>query len=208
MLDNHFIMFAKSLIPSCLALTLGLFQVANAQLKVDIGKPEITAMNSPEFPNVGGARRAFRPKEWFEASIELEVKKKVDRNEIPFVEELGVDWYVAIQNPGGSGTLLLEKQTDYINIPYNEEVMVSAYLSPTSVKLLTGKDRVLKADFKYIAAVFTIDGEEVGVASNYSVDKWWESPNLSNETSVELLSKDQTPFRLHWWDLYAEAKSN
>ena len=191
-----------------LALLIGTSQAQTTQTKVEVKKPVINSLGSPDFPNVSGARKRFKSKDWLEIEVEIKVDKKLKKGDIPFIEELGVDWYIAIDDPKSPGKkLLLSKQIDYINVPLKEKVMVSAYLSPTSLKLLTGKDRVVPSEISAAAAVISIDGEEVEVANNFK-PKWWESESLSQDTSVPLLSKDETPFRFHWWDLYAEAKPN
>ncbi len=199
-------MTVRNILFSLCALLSMSGQLLLGQVSIKADKPSINSLESPTFPNVPGARKRFRAKNWLEVEVELKAIKKSVEGDLPFIQEVGVDWYIAIPDPKGKGTLLLTAQADYINLPIKEDVRVSVYLSPTSLKLLTGKDRVVSSDVKAVAAVFTVNGEEVAVANNVSAKKWWESPNLSRDTNVELLTKDQTPFKFHWWDLYAEGK--
>jgi len=211
MLAVHFIMIVKnhfSLLVSLVLFGLGCIYAQSSNggaLELDADDPDINTLETPDFGQVQGSNRRGKSKSWMEFDVPLEFE--TTNNEEHFVDEVTVDWYVAIKDPKSSSFLLLEKSVDYVNFPTKEEISVSVYLSPASIKILTGKDRVSKSDVRAVAAVVSVNGREMGLSSSMSEANWWDSPSLLKSSLVELMSKDETPFKFHWWDQYGEIKS-
>jgi hypothetical protein len=178
--------------------------VANAQsYKVEGEKPDFEDIVSPD---LGGSKNGFKPKEW----LEIEAKIKVDMSPSPrskTADRILVKWYVAVENPDKQGTyLLLTKDITHVNIPLGEDVFSSVYLSPSSVRRLTGGDRAGKSLVYAVGYEVLVNGVKVAAeTSNLKVD-WWNSASdkISRSETVPLLDKSESAFAHMWWDRYAE----
>jgi hypothetical protein len=102
--------------------------------------------------------------------------------------------------------LLLTKDIEHVNIPLDEDVYVSVYLSPASLKRLTGSDRGGKNVVEYVGYEVLVNGEKVAAETSKGKVGWWNaaSSKISRSEAVPLLNKAETPFRDMWWDRYAE----
>jgi len=175
--------------------------------KVQADKPVFDDLPSPEFPG-GNKQKPFKPKDW----LEVETKFKVEMSPEPkskTAEEVVVKWYVAVKNPEKSGYFfLLSKTVTHINVPLNEDVYSSIYLSPASVTRLTGSPRNGKNAVEFVGYEILVNGEVKASDTNKGSAGWWKSSSekLSATDSVPLLSKDETPFAAMWWDRYADVK--
>ncbi|MGA0845306.1 MAG: Amuc_1102 family pilus-like protein [Luteolibacter sp.] len=179
--------------------------ISSAQApKATAEKPTFDDLQSPEFS--GGKQKGFKPKEW----LEMETKVKVSMKPEPkskTCDRITVKWYVAVKNPERSGTmLLLTRDIDYVNIPLDEDVYCSVYLSPASLKRLTGSDRAGKSSVEAVAYEILINGVKVADDTSNFRSGWWNaaSDKISRTDVVPLLSKLETPFAHMWWDRYAE----
>lgn len=175
--------------------------------KVQADKPVFDDLPSPEFPG-GNKQKPFKPKDW----LEVETKFKVEMSPEPkskTAEEVVVKWYVAVKNPEKSGYFfLLSKTVTHINVPLNEDVYSSIYLSPASVTRLTGSPRNGKNAVEFVGYEILVNGEVKASDTNKGSAGWWKSSSekLSATDTVPLLSKDETPFAAMWWDRYADVK--
>lgn len=173
--------------------------------KVTGEKPSFDDLQSPDFAS-GGKQKSFKPKDW----LEIEVKLKVQLDPEPkskTCDKLMVKWYVAVKNPEKAGTmLLLTKDVEHVNIPLQEEIYCSVYLSPASLKRLTGTDKAGKGAVEYVGYEVLVNGEKVASETSKGKVGWWSvaSPKISRSEAVPLLNKSETPFSIMWWDRYAE----
>lgn len=180
--------------------------VASAASKVDGDKPTFDDLQSPNIQLANNKR--FTPNDW----LEVEAKIKVQLSPEPkskTAKEVIVKWYVAVKNPEKPGTfLLLTKSITHINVPLNEDIYSSIYLSPNSIRLLTGSPRGGKNAVELVGYEVFVDGEEKKTNTNKGKDKWWtmKSDKISEDSSIPLLSKNDTPFSIFWYDRYAEIK--
>lgn len=182
------------------ALTIG---SAHGQASKVLGeKPLFDDLPSPEFS--GGKQKSFKPKDW----LEIEASIKVSLSPEPkskTCEKLTVKWYIAVKNPEKAGSmLLLTKDIEYVNIPLDEPIFCSVYLSPASIKSLTGSDKGGKGAVEYVGYEVLVNGEKKVEETSKGKAGWWTSPSLSRSDSPPLLSKMDTPFSNMWWDRYAE----
>lgn len=190
---------------TCTAIGVLTHSAANAQsYKVEPGKPVFDDLQSPEFS--GGKQKGFKPKDW----LEIEASIKVQMAPAPpsqTAERILVKWYVAVEHPEKKGAyLLLTKDITYVNVPLNEETFTSVYLSPSSVKRLTGSDRGGKKAVYLVGYEVLINGEKVAAESNKEKPGWWNtaSDKISRSDTVPLLDKSKSAFANMWWDRYAE----
>ena len=178
----------------------------SAESNVDAEKPVFDDLLSPEFG--GSERKPFKPKEW----LDIEAKIKVQLSPEPkskTADEVVVKWYVAVKNPEKSGYfLLLTKTITHINVPLNEDIYTSIYMSPASIVRLTGNAKGGKNAVEYVGYEVLVDGQVKISKTDKGPDNWWtkSSEKISTSVSVPLLSKNETPFANMWWDRYAEVK--
>jgi hypothetical protein len=196
-----------SLTASALIAALTIGSAFGQAAKVVGQKPEFDDLLSPEFS--GGKAKSFKPKEW----LEIEASLKVSLSPTPAsktLERMTVRWYIAIKNPEKSGSmLLLTKDVQHVNVPLDEDVFSSVYLSPASIKRVTGADRAGKGAVEYVGYEVLINGEKAFQETNKGKAGWWNlaSDKLSRSETVPLLNKTETPFNSMWWDRYAEVST-
>ena len=175
--------------------------------KIAFEKPTFDDIQSPEFMTGGGKQKRFKPKDWLEIEIKLNLPGEKSRGKSKVVEKLTVKWYVAVKNPEKPGSmLLLTKDVEHINVPTEEEIYCSVYLAPVSIKRLTGFDRAGKNAVEAVGYEVLVNGEKIGAETTKFAVNWWNaaSDKISRSEAVPLLSKAETPFRAMWWDRYAE----
>lgn len=173
--------------------------------KVVGDKPAFDDLPSPTSSG-GGKDKGFRPKDW----LEIEAKLKVSMSPEPAsktCDKITVKWYILVKNPDKSGPmLLLTKEITHVNVPLEEDIYCSVYLSPGSIKRLTGADRAGKNCVEYVGYEVLINGEKKVEETSKGQAGWWNSASnkISRSESVPLLNKNETPFSSMWWDRYAE----
>ena len=174
---------------------------AQGQAKATIDKPDFDDLPSPDISV--GKSKSFKPKDWLE--VEAKVKIDVKPNpKVPFIDQVTVKWYVAVENPETKGFLLLTKDVNHLNVPTDEEIYVSCYLSPSTIKRLTGRDRAAKSTVDRVGIEILWNGRKIGEASSKGDEGWWNAASLSRTDKYRLLNKSETPFKNFWWDRYAE----
>lgn len=170
-------------------------------------KPVFEDLQSPQFQlSSGGKDKRFTPKDW----LEIEAKLKISLAPEPAsktCDKITVKWYVAVKNPEKAGTmLLLTKTIEHVNVPLEEDIYCSVYLSPSSIKRLTGSDKGGKNSVEYVGYEVLVNGEKK-LEESYKIKAgWWNaaSDKISRSETVPLLNKSETPFSTMWWDRYAE----
>jgi hypothetical protein len=189
---------------SCAAIGALTLSGANAQsYKVKGDKPKFEDLTSPD---LGASKSGFKPKDW----LEIEAKIKVEMSPAPrskTADRILVKWYVAVENPDKQGTyLLLTKDITHVNIPLGDDVYSSVYLSPSSVRRLTGGDRAGKSMVFMVGYEVLINGVKVAEETSTGKAGWWNtaSDKISRSETVPLLNKNETAFAHMWWDRYAE----
>ena len=184
-------------------LFIGASDSLNAQGKVSVGKLEFDNLPSPDLQ--GTKNKSFKPKDWLEVEVGITIpaqnKTMLDSG---FVDRVLVKWYVAIKEKASGKPMLLTKDINHINVPIDEEFFSSVYLSPNTLKRLTGSDRAGKSSVEAIAVEVLINGVKVGEETEKERSGWWNSPSLARGDRFPLLNKTQTPFKMYWWDRYAE----
>lgn len=200
-------LFPRLFIPITASAFLALISVGTSfgqAAKVVAEKPAFEDLPSPEFS--GGKQKSFKPGDW----LEIEAKLKVALSPEPpskTCEKLTVKWYIAVKNPDKPGTfLLLTKTVEHVNVPLDREVYCSSYLSPASIKRLTGSEKGGKQAVEFVGYEVLVNGEKKVEETNKGKPGWWNaaSDKISRSESVPLLTKAETPFANMWWDRYAE----
>ena len=79
------------------------------------------------------------------------------------------------------------------------------YLSPNTLKRVTGSDTAGKSSVDRVAVEVLINGRAVAAESSKGKPDWVTSGSLSDQSRrFPLLNKVETPFKMLWWDRYAE----
>lgn len=184
-------------------LTLGVAAPLAAQEKADIGSLQFDDLPSPDLQ--GTKNKSFKPKDWLEVEAGITVPAlNREQEEVGFIDQMVVKWYVAVKDQASGKVMLLTKDITHLNIPVGEEVYSSVYLSPNTIKRLTGKDRAAKSEIEVVALEVLVNGVKIGEETSKMRSGWWNSPNLARGDRFPLLSKNETPFKMYWWDRYAE----
>lgn len=192
-----------------LACTAAFTGTAFSQLKpsktnvFDVSKPSFDDMQSPQIQV--GENKKFTPKDWLEVEVKLKVKKLADTPKDNYLDQFVVNWYVVVKGQDNKG-YMMQKSITHVNMPIDEEVVVSVYLSPNTLRRITGKDKAGKGDLEAIGGEIEYAGEMVGFFSHGAKDGWWRQPlkNIELTSKFPLLDKSQTPFSSLWYDRYAE----
>lgn len=191
---------------ACASVLLLLTSSLNAQsYKVEGKKPDFDDLPSPSF-SIGGKDKTFKAKEWLEIEAAFTVKMAPEPPS-KTADRILVKWYVAVENPDKKNTfLLLTKDITHVNVPLNEEVYSSVYLSPASVRRISGSDRAGKSLVYLVGYEILINGVKVAQESSKEKAGWWNVPSekISRTDTVPLLNKMESPFAHLWWDRYAE----
>lgn len=184
----------------------GLSQIAHAQGPLaEVGDPTFDELPSPDVQI--SKNKSFKPKDWLEAEASITIPATSnEQKKVGYVDEALVKWYVAIEDEATKKLVLLTKEITHINVPIEEEFFSSVYLSPSTQRRLTGTDRSAKGKVKAIALEVLVDGRKVGEASTMNKKEWWNAPSLSRTDAFPLLNKYETPFKMFWWDRYAEIR--
>jgi hypothetical protein len=197
-----------SLAATAFIAALSISNVFGQASKVVGEKPVFDDLPSPQFSG-GGKDKGFKPKDW----LEIETKLRISLAPEPpskTCEKITIKWYIAVKNPEKpTSMLLLTKEIEHVNVPLEEDIFCSVYLSPGSIKRLTGSDKGGKAAVEYVGYEVLVGGEKKVEETNKGKAGWWNtaSDKISRSETVPLLSKLETPFSNMWWDRYAEVSA-
>lgn len=188
----------------------GLLLVAAASAQsvqvAKIEKPQFDDLPSPDL-NVGKGKN-FRPKNWLEIVSPITVPaQNAEQKKSGFIDQVVVKWYVAVKNKDAAGTYwLLNKEITHLNVPVDQAINTSVYLSPNTLQRLTGSDRAGKQSVESVGVEIFINGTKVGQESSKGNPGWWAatSNKMAATDKFPLLNKNETPFKMLWWDAYAE----
>ena len=173
------------------------------EIKADVGKPVFDDLPSPDVKS--GKEKTFKPKDWLEVEAGMKISGTPEQKKVGYINTVTVKWYVGLKNPDGKGAIKLVKTINHINVPVDEEVFTSVYISPATIKRLTGKDKANKGAVEAVGIEVLVDGVKVGQASEKAKELWWNAPALSDQSEkFPLLNKTETPFAMLWYDRYAE----
>ena len=200
-----------------LSLPLAVFAVAPVALSQTVKKIEASdpTFEDLQSPSVGGntGKKAWKSKDW----LEVEVKVKLDPGRAAprdgYVDRLTVRWYVAVDNKidkAGQKYFLMEKEVTHVNVPLDEDFYLSCYLSPATIKRLTGSDRAGKNSITAVGGEISVVGAAAPArfTSQGSISKpWWQSPTMQRTNKYPLLNKNETPFKFLWWDRYLKIET-
>jgi hypothetical protein len=183
--------------------TMVLSSAAFGQGKGEVSSLSFDKLQSPEVNS--GESKSWKPLDWLEIEAEVTIPaQNREQKAYGFIDKIEVEWYLAIQEKLTKKTVLITKRVTHINVPVDDAFFVSAYLSPTTVKRLTGSDTASSNMVAAAGVVVRSNGEPVAQKAEKEKEGWWNAGSLSRTEKYPLLNKDETPFRMLWWDRYAE----
>lgn len=194
---------------AAIAASLAAFTFIAAPVHAQEGKATLGTLVFDDLPSPevnSGKAKSFRPKDWLEVEVGIKIPApNAEQKKIGFANQVTVKWYVAMDNPDAKGIIKMTKTINHINVPYDEEIFSSVYMSPSAIKRLTGKDKAGKQSVKAVGVEVLVDGVKVGEAADKAKMGWWTAPQVSDQSDkFPLLNKNETPFAMLWWDRYAE----
>ena len=200
-----------------LSLSLAVFAAAPVALsqtvkKIDASDPTFEDLQSP---SVGGntGKKAWKSKDWLEVEVKVKLEPGRAAPRDGYVDRLSVRWYVAVENKidkAGQKYFLMEKAVTHVNVPLDENFYLSCYLSPATIKRLTGSDRAGKNSITAVGGEISVVGAAAPArfTSQGSISKpWWQSPTMQRTNKYPLLNKNETPFKFLWWERYLEIET-
>lgn len=208
----------KSILTSAAAMLAAMFLIPAAsaqstsnprmQVRVTLDKLSLYMRQSPNVTTQDDPRPLPKPKKW----ADFEIPFKVEAAPAPrsgYIDALTFKFYIAVVNPDRARQYLkLYKEIKYVNIPVGESTYASVYLSPSSVKRITGSEGGRSKWVKYEGVVVEYNGKIVATYSSErgKMEKWWtiQSPSIVETSYYPLLNKDETPFSVYWYDRYPE----
>jgi hypothetical protein len=179
--------------------------LVHAQGKAQVEPPVFDSIPSPEVNT--GKGKSFKPKDWLEIESKMRIPAQTaEQKQVGFLDSVTVKWYIAIKNHEGRGVWLLSKEIRHINVPIDEEIYSSVYLSPSTLKRVTGSDKAGKMSVERVGIEVLLNGAPIGVQSTKGDPGWWNAStaSVSRTDKFPLLNKNETPFKMLWWDRYAE----
>ena len=208
-------------------LTLGAFvseaaaqQPAVGPGAVKFGRVEAQGIKTPEYQIAGGPQKRSKIGTWLEVEVPYETK-------VDDVDELTFNFMIMVDN------VICDGNVTYINIPKGRDHYAVMYIAPRSLEKLTGGRALTGADIQNVWVTVLRQGQildgavyKVGqpahndilisgvnslptskLAQNVIVPSYTpaQPPNLPHQTGL-VLNKNETPFKLLFYDRYEAIK--
>ena len=199
-----------SLVPAVVAFA----PVALAQTvkKIEASDPTFEDVRSPSIEG-NTTKKSWKPKDWLEVEVKVKLEPGRSAPRDGYVDRLTVRWFVAVDNKidkAGQKYFLMEKEVTHVNVPLDEDFYLSCYLSPATIKRLTGRDRAGKNSITAVGGEISVVGAAAPArfTSQGNISKpWWQSPTMQRTNKYPLFNKNETPFKFLWWDRYLEIEA-
>ena len=199
--------FSKPL--AILSLGLALATSASAQrgpAKVAVDDPKFEELPSPSI-GPGSVNKNHKPKDWLEIEVKFKVTAVKPKPVDDYIDSVEVQWFVIVKGEDRKN-YLLEKTIKHINIEVGEDRVTSVYLSPSTLHRLTGKEKAGANDLEAVGGQINYNGQMVGFFNHGRLPQgWWTKEIPSSVVRTQkfpLLNKNETPYKLFWYDRYAE----
>lgn len=172
---------------------------------------KVTAIQTPMFSAPNVPNKVWRPRNWLEMDVDMQVKGMQSRTQKGDVlDSVEVKVFIAFNGAdpttkkynGLSGTFNVQ------NMPEHgvEHSHLLAYASPALVsRMLNGKPDFTPGDIKATGVEISYNGNVVGFYSSVPGKKWWEETTVAVQPGL-LLPKVKTPFAPLWGDYDLEVK--
>ncbi|MEJ6648636.1 MAG: hypothetical protein QNL24_15085 [Akkermansiaceae bacterium] len=176
---------------------------ASKDNKFAVGNPDFVELPSPSIDT--GVNKKFKPKDWLEIEVRFKVQKLKSPPKDEYLDSVDVKWWIVVKGQDRKA-YLMEKVVNHVNIPVDEEMIASVYISPNTLRRITGSSSAGKSDLEAVGGEILYNGEMVGFFTHGQRKGWWREDLKSVERTSKfpLLNKSETPFQTLWYDRYAE----
>ena len=201
--------FSANILPLVCGLSLPISAFGQLELSKDakfkVDDPKFTELQSPEIQD--GNAKSFKPKDWLEVEVKLQPDRVRNEPKDGYLDQINVNWHVVVKGQDRKN-YKISKSVTYVNIPVDEPVYVSIYISPNTLKRITGSSKASKSDLEAIGGEIEWGGKMVGFFTHGQKAGWWREALKGVEATSKfpLLDKTQTPFAALWYDRYAEVQ--
>lgn len=173
-----------------------------AQAKVKIGKFNVDTVESPQF-TLKGSKKSFKPERgWLEAEVIFQVSSAKPPKDGYLPDALEIEVFLVIKG-GDNKKKLVKHSGTYPNVAVGKNQAVAVYLPPREFARITGKARPSKGDLAGYAINIKYAGKSVA-----SDMKKMTKAQTEAAPEMELLPKNQTPFRDLYYDNYLNDSSS
>lgn len=180
---------------------------APATVKITGGKLEIKAIQTPQFSASNVGEKRWRPKEWLEVDLPLQVKLAQSaggRN--GSLASLKVNYYIGLNAQTKDGKFeVIKGSFDYVDIPAAEDCHALAYVAPATLRRLLQKENFTPSDIKAWGYEVIVDGQRVAGESSVG-SAWWDKADSFSMNDGVMLAKTETPFGILWGDYDVSTK--
>ena len=121
-----------------------------------------------------------------------------------FLDNLEFKYFITIKPKNARDRKVYTLTVPHIDIPKGDQMYSVAYMSPTTIGKIIGKDTTPSKSDIDVAVEVRYKGALVeGDATKSPSSKWWN--NMAQEDG-KVLKKSETPFANLWLDRYAEVQ--
>jgi hypothetical protein len=171
----------------------------------------VQEQKSPMFQAGGVKDHVWRPKNWLELDLALDVKKaKTPGDNTTMVDSLDLKFFIGLNHMDANKKYyLLTGTITVLNVPtkVGEQAHVLAYVSPNTLRRLIGDNKpfTASADIKAVAVEISYGGQVIG---GYPVGqgKWWDDLSKFAVVDGEIVPKLKSPFSPLWSDYDLDVK--
>ena len=185
------IQFQISQIKEAAVLLVAFLVVATtgfARDEYSITKITPSLVSSPELG--GSKRKSGNDSQWLAVDVDFKATESAD--------ELTLNYYMFI-----SGTCVVGEST-YVNVEKSRELHSAMYVSPHTLRKLSGGKRVTLNSIENITVRIISKGQPVAEKSlSPARVEWWKD---MQQVKGVLVKKSETPFAWIDWDYYEELK--
>lgn len=189
---------------------------AGKEKLVEIKDIRVAVQKTPDFTMKGGTTdKRFRPKDWIEIEPEFRALRPANDRKSESIPALTFKYYVYLNSSVKENARILTAEVVHTNVPIDEVTHSVVYISPSTIRRVTGKPEGNVTLVAGYAVEVTKGSEIVGFFSKFggsSSDnpndpkaKWWASDKAPTAEPA-LLAKPATPFAPLWGDYHADVQ--
>lgn len=201
-------MKSSILVLAALALGLSGLQAQAPAAKVDVKKPKMNLIPTPQFGASNVPDKTWRSKNWLELDMEFDIKLPTAAGRNASLGSLIVHYYLATSGTTEDGKRqVLKGSITYSDIPAGEKCHALAFVSPATLRRVLKNETYTNADIVGWGVEVVVDGTVVAGESSAG-GKWWETN--ADKLSISdgaVMAKLDTPFSILWGDYDVQGKS-
>lgn len=190
--------------------SLGLAQdLKPADKLVDFKDVKVQVQKTPDFTLKGGTTaKPSRQKDWIEIEAEFKTERpKGPDSKADVIGELTFNYYVFLNSSVKEHARVLTAQVVHSNVPIDEISRSVVYISPSTIRRITGRPEGNVSLVSMYAVEVTMGGTTVGFFTKGAAKgKWWDAAGAPAKEPA-LMAKSKTPFAPLWGDYHADEQA-